>query len=133
LPARASALEDPTLRKKKSCIARKSCESRPPLPRMVREGQVVILDSETTTTAIAHALREFQNLPIITNVVNIAAELSGSALEVILTGGTLRKNSFAGGTNRGRVNSTCFCQSQFLGLCIGSLMDRVSSTPTWPC
>jgi len=95
---------------------------------------VVILDSGTTTTAIARALREFQNLPIITNAVNIAAELSGSALEVILTGGTLRKNSFfAGGTSRGRVNSTCFCQSQFLGLCIGSLVDRVSSTPTWPC
>jgi DeoR family transcriptional regulator of aga operon len=62
---------------------------------LVREGQVVILDSGTTTTAIARALREFQNLTIITNAVNIAAELSGSALEVILTGGTLRKNSFS--------------------------------------
>jgi DeoR family transcriptional regulator of aga operon len=56
---------------------------------------VVILDSGTTTTAIARALREFQSLTIITNAVNIAAELSGSALEVILTGGTLRKNSFS--------------------------------------
>jgi DeoR family transcriptional regulator of aga operon len=63
--------------------------------RMVREGQVVILDSRTTTTAIARALREFENLTIITNAVNIAAELSGFALEVILTGGTLRKNSFS--------------------------------------
>jgi DeoR family transcriptional regulator, aga operon transcriptional repressor len=62
---------------------------------MVREGQVVILDSGTTTTAIARAFREFENLTIITNAVNIAAELSGSSLEVILTGGTLRKNSFS--------------------------------------
>jgi DeoR family transcriptional regulator of aga operon len=62
---------------------------------MVTEGQVVILDSGTTTTAIARALRNFQNLTIITNAVNIAAELSGSALEVILTGGSLRKNSFS--------------------------------------
>src|SRR5258708_12863397 len=62
---------------------------------MVQEGQVVILDSGTTTTAIARALREFENLTIITNAVNIAAELAGSALEVILTGGTLRKNSFS--------------------------------------
>jgi DeoR family transcriptional regulator of aga operon len=62
---------------------------------MVHEGQVVILDSGTTTTAIARALRDFQNLTIITNAVNIAAELSGSSLEVILTGGTLRKNSFS--------------------------------------
>jgi DeoR family transcriptional regulator of aga operon len=62
---------------------------------MVAEGQVVILDSGTTTTAIARALRDFQNLTIITNAVNIAAELSRSSLEVILTGGNLRKNSFS--------------------------------------
>jgi DeoR family transcriptional regulator of aga operon len=31
----------------------------------------------------------------VTNAVNIAAELSGTAVEVILTGGTLRKNSFS--------------------------------------
>jgi DeoR family transcriptional regulator, aga operon transcriptional repressor len=62
---------------------------------MVTEGQVVILDSGTTTTAIARALRNFQNLTVITNAVNIAAELSGSAVEVILTGGNLRKNSFS--------------------------------------
>jgi DeoR family transcriptional regulator of aga operon len=63
--------------------------------RLVKEGQVVILDSGTTTTAIARALRHFQNLTIVTNAVNIAAELSGTAVEVILTGGTLRKNSFS--------------------------------------
>ena len=59
---------------------------------------MVILDSGTTTTAIlrAGAGAEFSvNLTIITNAVNIAAELSGSSLEVILTGGTLRKNSFS--------------------------------------
>ena len=32
---------------------------------------------------------------IITNAVNIAAELAGATVEVILTGGTLRKNSFS--------------------------------------
>jgi DeoR family transcriptional regulator, aga operon transcriptional repressor len=62
---------------------------------VVKGGQVVILDSGTTTTAIARALREFENLTVITNAVNIAAELSGSSLEVILTGGSLRKNSFS--------------------------------------
>jgi DeoR family transcriptional regulator of aga operon len=61
----------------------------------VQEGQVVILDSGTTTTEIARALRNFRNLTIVTNAVNIAAELSGTALEVILTGGMLRKNSFS--------------------------------------
>jgi DeoR family transcriptional regulator of aga operon len=32
LPARGSALEDPTLREKASCTAGKSCKSRPPQP-----------------------------------------------------------------------------------------------------
>lgn len=62
---------------------------------MVSEGQVVLLDSGTTTTAIARGLRNFQNLTVITNAVNIAAELSGSSADVILTGGNLRKNSFS--------------------------------------
>jgi DeoR family transcriptional regulator, aga operon transcriptional repressor len=95
LPARASALEDPTLREKEKLHRKEKLQIAAAAARMVREGQVVILDSRTTTTAIARALREFRNLPIITNPVNIAAELSGSALEVILTGGTLRKNSFS--------------------------------------
>jgi DeoR family transcriptional regulator, aga operon transcriptional repressor len=32
---------------------------------------------------------------VITNAVNIATELAGSSIEVILTGGTLRENSFS--------------------------------------
>jgi DeoR family transcriptional regulator of aga operon len=95
LPARDSALEDPTLREKEKLHSREKLQIAASAARMVREGQVVILDSGTTTTAIARALRGFQNLTIITNAVNIAAELSGSSLEVILTGGTLRKNSFS--------------------------------------
>ena len=63
--------------------------------RLISEEQVVVLDSGTTTTAIARALRDFKNLTIITNALNIAAELSGSDLEVILIGGNLRKNSFS--------------------------------------
>ena len=81
--------------KKKSFIIRRSCASQSTAGEKVKEGQVLILDSGTTTTAIARALRTFQNLTIITNAVNIAAELSGTAVEVILTGGTLRKNSFS--------------------------------------
>jgi DeoR family transcriptional regulator of aga operon len=34
-------------------------------------------------------------LTVITNAINIAAELAGTHIEVILTGGTLRKNSFS--------------------------------------
>ena len=95
LPARGSALEDPTLREKEKLHRKEKLQIAAAASHMVREGQVVILDSGTTTTAIARALRGFETLTIITNAVNIAAELSGSSLEVILTGGTLRKNSFS--------------------------------------
>jgi len=95
LPARDGALEDPTLREKEKLHRKEKLQIAAAAARMVAEGQVVILDSGTTTTGIARALRNFQNLTIITNAVNIAAELSGSTVEVILTGGNLRKNSFS--------------------------------------
>jgi DeoR family transcriptional regulator of aga operon len=62
---------------------------------LIQEGQCVLLDSGTTTTAIARTLKKFSHLTIITNAVNIAAELSGTDFEVLLTGGSLRKNSFS--------------------------------------
>lgn len=95
LPAREGALEDPTLREKEKLHRKEKLRIAEAAINMVAEGQVVILDSGTTTTAIARALRNFHNLTIVTNAVNIAAELSGTAVEVILTGGTLRKNSFS--------------------------------------
>ena len=95
LSVRASALEDPTLREKEKLHRKEKLQIAAAAVRMVTEGQVVILDSGTTTTAIARAMRNFQNVTVITNAVNIAAELSGSAVEVILTGGNLRKNSFS--------------------------------------
>jgi DeoR family transcriptional regulator, aga operon transcriptional repressor len=95
LPAREGALEDPTLREKEKLHRKEKLHIAAAAARMVQEGQVVILDSGTTTTAIARELRDFHKLTIITNAVNIAAELSGSQVEVILTGGTLRKNSFS--------------------------------------
>jgi DeoR family transcriptional regulator of aga operon len=95
LPAREGALEDPTLREKEKLHRQEKLRIADSAASKVKEGQVLILDSGTTTTAIARALRNFKNLTIITNAVNIAAELAGTAVEVILTGGTLRKNSFS--------------------------------------
>src|ERR1700678_4409360 len=95
LPARESALEDPTLREKEKLHRQEKMRIAQTAASKVKEGQVVILDSGTTTTAVARALRNFKNLTIITNAVNIAAELAGTSVEVILTGGTLRQNSFS--------------------------------------
>jgi DeoR family transcriptional regulator of aga operon len=95
LSVRESALEDPTLREKEKLHSKEKARIAESAVALVSEGQVVVLDSGTTTTAIARALRDFRNLTIVTNAMNIAAELSGSNLEVILTGGNLRKNSFS--------------------------------------
>jgi DeoR family transcriptional regulator of aga operon len=95
LPSRGGALEDPTLREKEKLHCKEKLAVAAAAARLVSEGQVVILDSGTTTTEIARALRNCKNLTIVTNAVNIAAELANSSLEVILTGGTVRKNSFS--------------------------------------
>jgi DeoR family transcriptional regulator, aga operon transcriptional repressor len=95
LPCREGALEDPTLREKEQLHRKEKLHIATAAARMVNEGQVVILDSGTTTTAIARALRVFKKLTVVTNAVNIAVELAGTPIEVILTGGTLRKNSFS--------------------------------------
>jgi DeoR family transcriptional regulator, aga operon transcriptional repressor len=95
LPSRDGALADPTLREKEKLHRREKLRIAEAAAAMVQEGHVVILDSGTTTTAIARALRNFHNLTIVTNAVNIASELVGADVEVILTGGTLRKNSFS--------------------------------------
>ena len=95
LPTRQGALEDPTLREKAKLYRKEKLAIAIAAARLVAEGQVVILDSGTTTTEIARVLRNFKNLTIITNAVNIAAELANSSLEIILTGGAVRKNSFS--------------------------------------
>ena len=43
---------------------------------LVQDGQCVLLDSGTTTTAVARALRDLKRLTIITNALNIASELA---------------------------------------------------------
>jgi DeoR family transcriptional regulator of aga operon len=95
LPLRTGALRDRTLQEKERLHRREKLRIAAAAVRMIRPGQVVILDSGTTTTAIARACRQFRSLTVITNATNIAQELAGTSVEVLLTGGTLRKNSFS--------------------------------------
>jgi DeoR family transcriptional regulator, aga operon transcriptional repressor len=95
LPVKTGALYDRTLREKERLHRREKLRIATAAAGMIRAGQVVILDSGTTTTAIAKACRHLKNLTIITNATNVAEELAGASVEVILTGGTLRKNSFS--------------------------------------
>ena len=95
LPIRTGALQDQTLQEKERLHKQEKLRIAAAAVRMIRPGQVIILDSGTTTTAIARGCRDLRSLTIITNATNIAADLAGSSVEVILTGGTLRKNSFS--------------------------------------
>jgi DeoR family transcriptional regulator of aga operon len=62
---------------------------------LARDGECILLDSGTTTTAVAHALRRLSQLTVITNGVNIAADLADTNFEIILLGGVMRKNAFS--------------------------------------
>ncbi len=95
LAIESGALFDPSLLEKEKLHHREKQRIAAAAVKLVSEGQCVILDSGTTTTAIARALRQFRRLTVITNAVNIAAELTNTDFEVILTGGALRKNSFS--------------------------------------
>jgi DeoR family transcriptional regulator of aga operon len=86
LPARDRALDDPSLLEKEQLHHKEKVGIAEAAAGMVTNGQVIILDSGTTTTAVARALRSFHELTIVTNAANIAAELTGTSIDVILTG-----------------------------------------------
>lgn len=91
----SGTLFDPSLQEKQKLHSAEKERIANAAAKMVLEGSCVMLDSGTTTAAIARALRRFSSLTIITNAMHIAAELAGTDFDVILTGGTLRKNSFS--------------------------------------
>lgn len=67
--------------------------------QMVVSGDNIIIDSGTTTMALAHhlrSLRELRNVTVMTNGLNIGWELADAeGVELMLTGGLLRKKSLS--------------------------------------
>jgi DeoR family transcriptional regulator of aga operon len=95
LPIRAGTESDRNLTEREMQHPREKQRIAAAAAKLVKEGQSVVLDSGSTTTAVARALRELQHLTVITNAINIASELSGTSIDVILTGGMLRANSYS--------------------------------------
>ncbi len=58
---------------------------------LVEPGDTIFLDAGSTTREIAAALRARQGVTVVTNALNIGWELAASDLEVILTGGHVRR------------------------------------------
>ncbi|MGC9213006.1 MAG: DeoR/GlpR family DNA-binding transcription regulator [Athalassotoga sp.] len=74
----------------KSAIAKKALE-------FIKPGDSIILDSGTTTLAIAREIKKMKLLPltIVTNNFFIATELVGTGIDLIVLGGIVRENSFS--------------------------------------
>jgi DeoR/GlpR family transcriptional regulator of sugar metabolism len=61
---------------------------------LINDGETIILDSGTTTLEIARQLKNKQGLQVITNGVNIAAELlDARGVQTFIVGGTVRGDS----------------------------------------
>jgi DeoR family transcriptional regulator of aga operon len=64
--------------------------------QLIEDGDTIILDSGTTTQEIAKNLGDVNDLTVITNAINVAAELGNYRhIKVIMLGGILRKNSLS--------------------------------------
>lgn len=58
---------------------------------LIQPGDTIFLDAGSTTRQIARELQRYRNLTVVTNALSVASELASSDLEVILTGGQLRR------------------------------------------
>jgi DeoR family transcriptional regulator of aga operon len=64
--------------------------------QLVNAGDNIIIDSGTTTMALAHQIRTLKGVTVMTNGLNIAWELADAeGVELMLTGGLLRKKSLS--------------------------------------
>ncbi|MFD1957619.1 DeoR/GlpR family DNA-binding transcription regulator [Paenibacillus thailandensis] len=61
---------------------------------LIEEGDIVGLSGGTTNYLIAKMLKTRSGITVVTNAVNIAMELAGSGVQVVVTGGIMRHNSF---------------------------------------
>ncbi|QNK60627.1 DeoR/GlpR family DNA-binding transcription regulator [Paenibacillus sp. PAMC21692] len=61
---------------------------------LIQEGDVIGLSGGTTNFLLAKLLKLRKGITVVTNAVNIAMELAGSQIQVVVTGGIMRHNSF---------------------------------------
>ncbi|CAN5338349.1 transcriptional repressor AgaR [soil metagenome] len=93
---RKSVYEDPTLEVKQKLFQKEKQRIGEKAVELINASDSILLDSGTTAMEVAHRLSEKKNLTIMTNAINIALKLGGfENLNVMLTGGVLRKESFS--------------------------------------
>jgi len=90
-----SSIIDLALTEKERIYPREKDRIAQKAQEMINYGDVIILDSGSTTTQIARHIKFKKGIKVITNAINIASELAASEIELILTGGILREKSFS--------------------------------------
>jgi len=75
-------------RQEKTAIAKKAIE-------FIEDGDTILIDGGTTTFHLVKELKAFQRLTVVTNSILIAEELQVNSIEVILLGGSLRRETLA--------------------------------------
>src|SRR5918996_5395012 len=88
--ARMAALEPSLAEKEDQYQAEKAAIARL-AATLVRQGDTIFLDAGSTTRQIARELRHRRGITIVTNALNIAWELASSEIELVVTGGQLRR------------------------------------------
>jgi DeoR family fructose operon transcriptional repressor len=83
---------------------------------LIEDGDCIILDSGTTTIHMIPHLINRTNLTVVTNDINIAAELRSPEIKIIVTGGELYHESFVlNGIYADRMLGTLHVRKAFIG------------------
>ena len=85
---------------------------------LIKDGDIIILDSGTTTLEVAKNLHTISNLTVITNSLNIAGQLvEYPEIKVIMLGGILRRKSLSlVGINAIESFKNYYCDKVFMGV-----------------
>src|SRR6185369_12589266 len=87
---------DPSLQIKAGIRAEQKRRIGAAAAALVEDGDSIILDSGTTTQQVARHLKGKRDVKVITNALNVAAELAAATgVQVILLGGLVRPNSLS--------------------------------------
>jgi DeoR family transcriptional regulator, fructose operon transcriptional repressor len=93
VPTKVVRLEFAMRARSKVRAAQKTAIARRAL-QLIRPGQKIILDTGTTTLALAHAMRELEKVTVVTtSLANVWALMGAPGVECILLGGSVRETS----------------------------------------
>ena len=85
------AMIEPSLAEKEDRFQREKAAIARLAVTLVKRGDTIFLDAGSTTRQIARELRHHQGVTVVTNALNIAWELASSELELVVTGGQVRR------------------------------------------